>query len=196
MSEDGEGFVWLRENANKCCAELGIKEDLFLDIYQSDSDWAFIIKTDALLETVSKDFVSRTLKLEVKGRDIGADELEKFIRRLPVNGGTSLTKLLRASGLDADICEFIESIRKVRNAFAHDIHQVDASLLDVLQKHAEFSSLLRRLSFLQNFDEDEWVEMIKNDGGLIRHSILRQTLVYLTLGYHIVIKEMPAQEAT
>ncbi len=190
MTKD-DGLQLLLRDAAKCCEALGLSDDLIPSIYQSDSDWTFILKIDALIETSVKEVIKRSLKLEVNGAFVGDAELEKFISILPINGRTSLSKLLRATNCDRDICEFIEATRNVRNAFAHDIQNVGATLLAVIQNRQDWHSLLRRLSPVQNYNEAEWLKMIQADSGILRFSILQYTLVFLTLAYHIVLKEPP-----
>jgi uncharacterized protein YutE (UPF0331/DUF86 family) len=184
-----EGIQFLLREAAECCAALRLKHDLIVSIYQSDSDWAFILKIDALIETSVKEVIKRSLKLKINDAFIGDAELEKFISNLPMNGRTSLLKLLRATNCDRDICDFIEAARNVRNAFAHNINNVETSLLTVIQNRQEWRDLLKRLSPIENYDEAEWVKMIQTEAGILRYSILHYTLVFLTLAYHVVLKE-------
>jgi hypothetical protein len=188
MEESDDRFKFLLAEAQKCCSSLGLPDDLLLKIYQSDSDWAFILKVDALLETAVRNVVTRSLKMDVMGKAVGADELEMFVSALPLNGNTSLMKLLRATGCPSDNCDFIEATRKLRNAFAHNIKQVDDSLLMVIQRRKDWSSLLKTLSAIEQYDEKEFVKMIEHEGNMLRFSILDETLRFLTLAYHIHIK--------
>ena len=137
--------------------------------------------------------IKRSLKLEVNGAYVGDADIEKFVSNLPMNGRTSLSKLLRATNCDRDICDFIEATRNVRNAFAHNIRHADANLLTVIKTRPDWASLLKRLSPVDNYNEAEWVKMIQADSGILRFSILDYTLVFLTLAYHIVLKEPPVR---
>ena len=186
-----DGIQSLLRDAAECCGALGLSDDLIPSIYRSDSDWAFILKIDALIETSVKEVIKRSLKLEVNGAFVGDAELEKFISRLPVSGKTSLSILLRAANCDRDICDFIEATRRVRNAFAHNIRHADANLLTVIKTRPDWASLLKRLSPVDNYNEAEWVKMIQADSGILRFSIFSYTLMFLTLAYHIVLKEPP-----
>lgn len=192
MTEDDRIQSLLR-NAAECCEALGVSDDVISSIYNSGSDWTFILKIDALIETSIKEVIKRSLKLEVNGSFVGDIELEKFVSNLPINGRTSLSKLLRATNCDRDICDFIEATRNVRNAFAHDIKNVDATLLAVIQNRQDWHSLLRCLSPIQNYNEAEWVKMIQDDNRILRFAIFDYTLVFLTLAYHIFLKEPPVR---
>lgn len=183
----------LLQEAAKCCEALGLRGDLIEIMYRSDSDWTYILKIDALIETSAKEVVKQVLKLEVNRTFVGAAELEVFVSGLPMNGRISLLKLLRASGCDRDICDFIESIRDLRNAFAHNIKYVDDSLLTVIRTRQNWRTILRRLSPVENYNETEWLEMIQRDGGLLRFAILHYLLVFMTLAYHVVLQQPTAR---
>ena len=131
--------------------------------------------------------------MEVNGKVVGAEGLEKFVQTLPMNGRTSLQKLLRISGCEIELCDFIESVRIVRNSYAHDIRMLDANLLDVIMGHAEGSRHLRRLAPIKEYDEKKWIKMIGQDDGVLRYGIFFETLRFLTLGYHVAVKDFPAQ---
>ena len=72
----------LRE-ASKCCEALGLEKDLIEGIYRSASDWEFILRADALLETSSKEVIKNILKLEINGTTVGGDALDPFVSFLP-----------------------------------------------------------------------------------------------------------------
>ena len=111
---------------------LGLPVDTLSTIYQSESDWEFIITTDALLEICVKEVVKNCLTLQrFEGTDIGEEALDDFVDTLPINGRTSLISLLRASGCRKDHVEIIEIVRRLRNGFAHNIRLIDSSMLEL-----------------------------------------------------------------
>lgn len=182
-------FELLLDGANQFCEAVGLRQNLVLDIYRAASDWAFIIQIDALLETAVKDVVGGMICLEVNGKRAPGEGMDEFVRSLAVNGKSSLTKLLRAAGCDKDLCTFIEAVRRLRNVFAHDIRQVDAKLLDVIERHQEGGKILKALCPIEQWDEAVMKEQIRGtDGGLLRFCILDYTLLFLTTGYHVAIK--------
>src|ERR1700728_4250493 len=47
-------FSALYEESQKFCEGVGLQKDLIITILKTDSDWAFVLKVDALLESASK----------------------------------------------------------------------------------------------------------------------------------------------
>lgn len=188
MDDSNDRVDFLLSNAQKFCKATGLHDTLLIDIYHSDSDWAFILKIDALHEVAMKSVVTRSLKMEIKGRTVGADTVEEFVAALPVSGRTSLLKLVRASGCPKDICDFIESTRKLRNAFAHDIKLIDQNLLSVIRGRKDSTYLLKNLSSVEKYEESDLIERIERDGHVLRFGILDATLRFLTMAYHATIK--------
>jgi hypothetical protein len=60
-------FDILVEESRKLCEAVGLHKDLILEIAKTDSDWAFILKIDALLETASNGRTSILKLLEAAG---------------------------------------------------------------------------------------------------------------------------------
>jgi len=158
---DRPNIARLIDEAVVCCEALGLPRELIPNIYRSGTDWEFIIKIDALLEASIKEVIHRSLKLEVNGNLVGDNAINKFVSNLPVNGRTSLSTLLAATGCDKDICDFIETTRSLRNSFAHKIENVGASLLSVIRKKDDWKTTLKRLAPIENYDEDEWISVVK-----------------------------------
>ena len=53
-SEEFDRFGVLLEEAQKFCEGVGLHKNLIGEILKTDSDWAFILKVDALLESAAK----------------------------------------------------------------------------------------------------------------------------------------------
>jgi hypothetical protein len=179
-------FELLYAEWKKFAAASGLKEDLLLEIDASKTDWEFIIKIDALLETALKAVVKKC----VRGDDklIKVDKVDEFLEALPVSGRTSLIMLLKATGCPNDLIEAIECVRRLRNGFAHDIHQVDDRLIEVIKRRKDRSSLLKGLSSIANYKENDLIEMYEKDPNFLRFGILDATMRFLTLAYHVVLK--------
>lgn len=107
---------------------------------------------------------------------------------LPINGGTSLLMLLRMAGFPKDSCDFIEATRILRNTFAHNIRQIDESLMTVIMRRNDKSKMLKIFCFVEEYDEEEFVKLIKQDSGILRFGILSSTLHFLMMSYHVAIK--------
>ena len=54
MSERSKDFKFFFEGAQQFCDQLGLTNDLVLRIYNLDSDWAFILQIDALVNAGAK----------------------------------------------------------------------------------------------------------------------------------------------
>jgi hypothetical protein len=134
-------FDILVEESQKFCVGVGLHKDLMLEIAKTDSDGAFILKIDALLETASKGIIRHGLRLKILNRVITNDVLGDFVESLHMNGRTSILKLLEAAGCPPEEQGFIEATRKVRNAYAHNIKYVDVSLIDLIKQRPDKSDL-------------------------------------------------------
>ena len=86
-------FDILLEESQKFCKAVGLHKDLILAIARTDSDWPFILKIDALLETASKEIIRHGLRLKILNRVISNGVLGEFVDSLPMNGRISLLKL-------------------------------------------------------------------------------------------------------
>lgn len=187
-AETFDRFGALLEEAQKFCEAVGLHKDLILNIVKTDSDWAFILKIDALLETASKEIVRHGLRLKILNRVIGNDVLGDFVDSLPMNGRTSLLKLLEAAGCPPEDHGFIEATRRVRNAYAHNIKYVDVRLIDLIKQRQDKSHLLKNLSAIKHYDEADLIASYEKDGGFLRFCIVDSTMRFLFFAYHIAIK--------
>jgi hypothetical protein len=184
-TDDGR-FEALLAASNKFCEAKGLSQDLVLDIYRTDSDWAFVLKVDALVETASKDIIRHALQLRVLGKTIGG--LDEFVDALSMNGRTSVLNLLKAVGCPSEELGFITTIRRVRNLYAHKIEYAEISLVDLIKNHNEKANLIKHLSAIENYVEDDLLEMYQTDPKSLRFGILDSTMRVLFYAYHIAFK--------
>ncbi len=184
-------FGVLFAEAQKFCAAVGLHNSLIDEIAKADSDWAFVLKIDALLETASKEIVRHALRLKVLNRVIQNDLLADFVDSLPINGRTSILKLLEAAGCPSKDIGFIEATRRVRNAYAHNIKLVDVSLIALIKQRGDKSEVLRKLCAIENYVEADLIAMYEKDGKFLRFCILDATLRILIFAYHIALKPSP-----
>lgn len=82
----------------------------------------------------------------------------------------------------------IESVRSLRNGFAHDIVQVKSSLIEVIKRRKDKSALLKGLSYIEKYEEAKLIKMYEDDGGFLRFGIVHGTLTFLIIAYHAVVK--------
>ncbi|KAF0132916.1 MAG: Uncharacterized protein FD139_3124 [Methylocystaceae bacterium] len=181
----------LLEETQAFCRAVGLHENLIVEIAKADNDWAFILKIEALIETGAREIVRHGLKIKLLNRVISNDALHDFVDTLPMNGRTSILKLLDASGLPPEELGFVEAILRVRNAYAHNIRFADVSLIDLVKQRPDKAHLLKHLSAIKNYDEAKLIQMYEKDGGFLRFGILDSAMRFLFFAYHLAAKHRP-----
>jgi hypothetical protein len=116
---DYDRFGILLKESQKFCKRVGLQKDLIPKILKTDGDWAFILKVDALHESAAKHIVRHGLQIKLLKQTFRNGGLDNFIDSLPMNGRTSVLKLLEASALPEEELRFVEVTRLGRNAYAH-----------------------------------------------------------------------------
>ena len=178
----------LFEEAEKFCAAVGLRKDLMHEICRAENDWTFILKIDALLETATKEIIKSGLKLKVLNRFVGAEALAEFVDGLPMNGKTSLLHLLKASGCPSEDSGFVEAVRRVRNAYAHNIKFSDLTLIELIKKRRDKSHIIKYISNIATYNEADLIASYEKDGNFLRFCILDATMRILFYAYHIALK--------
>jgi hypothetical protein len=178
----------LFEEAAKFCAAVGLHKNLMHEIYDAENDWTFILKIDALLETATKELIKSGLKLKILNRFVGAEALGDFVDGLPMNGKTSLLHLLKASGCPDEDSGFVEAIRRVRNAYAHNIKLADLALIDLIKQRPDKSHVIKNISNIKTYDEADLIASYEKDGTFLRFCILDATMRILFYAYHLALK--------
>jgi hypothetical protein len=151
--DGADRFTILLEESEKFCEGIGLHKDLIRDIIRTDSDCAFILKIDALLESAAKQILRTGLRIKLLNRVIQNEALDGFVEALPMNGRTGLLKLLDAACLPPEELGFVETIRKVRNTYAHDIRFADVSLIELVKQRNDKSQLIKHLSAIETYVE-------------------------------------------
>ncbi|UZE46997.1 hypothetical protein ONR75_18505 [Rhodopseudomonas sp. P2A-2r] len=182
---DGPDFKWLMEESKHLASLIGVSSKQIFEIFKAGTDWEFIIKMDALLEAASKAVVKAALANEY----LDADDMDEFVDALPMRGRTSILKLLQASGCGDAERNLIDSVRVLRNGFAHDITQMEMSLIDVIKGRKDRTTLLRGLCWIKEYEEAALIKMYEKDGGLFRFGIVSGALTFMIAAYHSVIKQ-------
>ncbi|CAN5307627.1 hypothetical protein BH10PSE11_BH10PSE11_06190 [soil metagenome] len=175
----------LLAEAQKFCASMGLRENLIREITWAEDDWTFILKIDALLETAAKEIIRRSLKREAESDLVVEGESRDFIDSLPINGRTSIVRLLKDANCPSDDVNFIESVRRLRNSFAHNIRSVDQSLIEVIKQHQDKSRLIKDITSSREFSEEGMIRLSEGDGYLLRFAIADATMSFLTVAYQI-----------
>jgi len=176
------------EEAQKFCEGVGLHKDLIREIIKTDSDWAFVLKVDALLESATKQILRKGLRIKLMNKVIQNDTLEGFVDSLPMNGRTGLLKLLDAACLPPEELGFVETIRKVRNTYAHDIRFADVSLLELVKQRKDRTQIIKYLSAIETYVEADLVAPYENDPLFLRFCIIDSTMRFLFYAYHLAVK--------
>jgi hypothetical protein len=135
----------------------------------------------------SKEIVRHGLRFKFKNQVIQNSTLGDFVDALPMNGRTSLLVLLDAAGIPSEELGFIEHIRKLRNAYAHDIRNVDTALIDLISKRNDKSQLIKHLSSIKKYNEADLMQSFVKDPRFFRYLIIGATLRVLFYAYHLAV---------
>ncbi len=165
---DHDRFGILLRESQKFLRRVGLQKDLILKILKTDSDWAFILKIDALLESAAKHIIRHGLQIKLLHPTFRNDILDEFIDSLSMNGRTSLLKLLESSALPEDELRFVEVTRLVRNAYAHDIEYADLTLTQLINSRGDKSRLIKYLSGIKTYDEAMLMASYEKDPIFLR----------------------------
>ena len=188
-AEDFDRFGVLLEEAQKFCEGVGLHKDLISEILKTDSDWAFILKIDARLESAAKQILRRGLRVKILNRVIRNETLDDFVDSLPMNGRTSLLKLLDAACLPPGELGFVETIRKVRNTYAHNIKFADVSLIELVKQRNDKSQLVKHLSGIESYVEADLIASYEKEPSFLRFCIIDSTMRFLFYAYHMAVKQ-------
>jgi hypothetical protein len=186
--DGAERFNILLEESENFCEGIGLHKDLIREILRTDSDWAFILKIDALLESAAKQILRTGLRIKLLNRVIQNETLDGFVDALPMNGRTGLLKLLDAACLPPEEIGFVETIRKVRNTYAHDIRFADVSLIELVKQRNDKSQLIKYLSALETYVEADLIAQYEKDPGFLRFCVIDSTMRFLFYAYHLAVK--------
>jgi hypothetical protein len=187
--EGFDRFGVLLEESEKFCEGVGLHKHLIAEILKTDSDWAFMLKVDALLESASKRILREGLRIKLLNRVIRNEVLDDFVDSLPMNGRTSLLKLLAAAGLPGEELGFVEVTRRVRNAYAHNIEYADLSLIELIKKRQDKPQLLMHLSAIKTYDEADLITSYEKDPSFLRFCIIDSAMRFLFYAYHLAVKK-------
>jgi hypothetical protein len=186
--DGAERFNILLEESEKFCESVGLHKGLIREILRTDSDWAFILKIDALLESAAKQILRTGLCIKLLNRVIQNETLDGFVDALPMNGRTGLLKLLDAACLPPEELGFVETIRKVRNIYAHDIRFADVSLIELVKQRNDKSQLIKYLSAIETYLEADLIASYERDPAFRRYCVIDSTMRFLFYAYHMAVK--------
>jgi hypothetical protein len=186
--EGADRFTIMLEESEKFCEGVGLHKDLMREIIKTDSDWAFILKIDALLESAAKYIVRTGLRIKLLNRVMRNETLDEFVDSLPINGRTGILKLLDAACLPPEELGFVETIRKVRNIYAHDIRFTDVRLIDLVKQRNDKAQLIKYLSGIETYVETDLIAWYERDPGFLRFCVIDSTMRFLFYSYHMAVK--------
>ena len=117
------------------------------------------------------------------------ETLDEFVDSLPMAGRTSLLKLLDAARLPSEELAFVETIRNVRNTYAHNIKFADVSLIALVKQRNDKSQLIKHLSAIETYDERSLIASYEADPKFLRFCIIDSTMRFLFYAYHMAVKQ-------
>jgi hypothetical protein len=153
------------EAADPGCNHSSSGQDLMMEAYLEESDWAFIVKVDAILEAV--------------WREIGAgSEGARRRRRSPPRSAHASRE---TEECPIEISHFVDRVRRLRSEFAHDLCSIDKSIADVIDDRDDRPEFLR--AFWPTGDacriSAPSSRTHRTDSELLRLGILQRTLMLL-----------------
>ena len=116
------------------------------------------------------------------------ETLDGFVDSLPINGRAGILKLLVAACLPPEDLAFVETIRKVRNIYAHDIRFADVKLIELVKQRNDRTQLIKYLSGIANYVEADLISWYEHDPGFFRFCVIDSTMRFLFYTYHMAVK--------
>ena len=189
--EDFDRFGILLKESRKFCKRVGLGQDLIMQVMRTDTDWAFILKVDALLEGAAKHVIHHGVRIQYLNRTLQSEALDDFVDALPMNGRTSLVQLLKASALPDEEIRFVETTRLVRNAYAHEIRFADLRLIELIKSRNDKSRLIKDLSAIRTYEEANLIASYEKDPIFLRFCIIDSAMRFLFYAYHLTSRKKP-----
>jgi hypothetical protein len=192
-----DAFETLLAEERRFCADLGLPVDLLIGIVRSDTDWSFILKIDALLETAARAILKRGLRRRIAngiahGDPLWNDGLWAYVDTLPTSGPGSILALLDAAQCPEAEQDFLACVDKVRKAYAGDIGLIGLSLAELIRRRPDGDKILKTFSAMEAGDDVALIRICEGDGGFLRYCILERTMRFLFFAYHVALKFGPA----
>jgi len=159
-SKMDEGQVALVNILHKTQTDLGLPDRFVLDLV-GENDWAFVIKSHALLEAA----VTQTLTAELPDQRV-----HQLVASLNLAGRHSKLAYVRALNLlENKHILFLERLSQIRNTVVHDIAQVRFSFSEYLDRLTvdELAALLTNLLFIGPKDRAQAVEQLRRNAKVI-----------------------------
>jgi hypothetical protein len=114
--------------------------------------------------------------------------LDEFVDSLPINGRSGILRLFDAAGLPPEELGFIETVRKIRNIYAHDIKFADVTLITLVKQRNDKSQLIKYLSNIKTYVEPDLIAHYERDPGFLRFCVIDSTMRFLFYSYHLAVK--------
>jgi hypothetical protein len=81
-----------------------------------------------------------------------------------------------------------EAVRKVRNAYAHNIKNADTKLIELIEQRGDKAQLIKQLSPIDTYDEKSLIASYEQDGRYLRFMITTSAMRILFVFYHLSLK--------
>ncbi len=177
VQELPEGSGKFIEQAHELATSFGLHDKFFDSLSRESNDWTFILKVDSLLETASKSLLEE--KISIDGNN---EEFIKLFKHLKVEGSFSILELLKLTDFPNEGLNFIRKVRELRNLYAHNICDVERSLLDMIastKQPANFTKVL----LSEESSIDELQEKFRESEIKPNYHIMVKTFAVLSMVY-------------
>ncbi|KZK92963.1 hypothetical protein PsAD5_03325 [Pseudovibrio sp. Ad5] len=192
-----DNFTQLKKLSDQYLQPIGVSSDVILELFNEQSDWAFIVQLDALLDTVARQTLRQALffqKCDKSFSEKGA--LGDFVDKLPYTGGASVLKLLELMGSPKEEYKFVKYVRVIRNKYAHDIRRRDCSILELIHEANETRQLFYSFALADpEFDYEELRGMVEGNPNILRMTMLQAAMVFLYLMHNALTVSKPNNES-
>ena len=192
-----DAFETLLAEERQFCADLGLPGDLLIGLARSETDWSFILKIDALLETAARAILRRGLMRRIAngiahGDPLWNDGLWAYVDTLPTSGPGSILALLDAAQCPQAEQDFLGCVDKVKKAYAGDIGLLGLSLADLIRRRPDRARILKTFGAIEAGDDAALIRACEDDGAFLRYCILERTMRFLFFAYRVALKFGPA----
>lgn len=160
---------------------LGVSEGFLHALREDGNDWSFVVRIQVFVEGALAHAIVTSL---------GRPELKSFVDSMHLNAQHGLARLALTLGLvSKDERKLLETLSKVRNAFAHDLRNVDRGLAAYVHSlnDDEFSDLFVALVTIATKPRRVEINDLRATLGTVIRDLLWMHVMYLTIGLHFAI---------
>lgn len=168
---------------------MGVSEGFLHALREDGNDWSFVVRLQVFVEGALAHAIVVSL---------GRPELKSFVDSMHLNAQHGLARLALTLGLvSKEERKLLEALSKVRNAFAHDLSNVDRGLAAYVQSlnDDDFSDLFVTLVTIAKKPPRVEIDDLRATLGTVIRDLLWMHAMYLTIGLHFSIAKVESDSA-